>query len=185
MANKINVNRRWIVGGTVSTVLGAGLWQCSPFGRAHSMTSEVWQEWQKSWRWMEALANKHGWEVTPLKIDPPSSEAQIVALELKHGLKVPAQLRELLTGYSARVQFGWSIPSHLWPLRSERIAMSGGLRNTVWDIAHIDGYAIDNFFGWKKQLAARAISENRPAIAEIKVDKGSGPLTACSHIGQF
>jgi Ankyrin repeats (3 copies) len=128
------------------------------------MTPEIWQEWQKRWRWMEALAAKRGWEVTPLKIDPPSSEAQVVSLELRHGLKVPAQLRELLTGYSARVQFGWSIPSHLWPLRSESIATSGGLRNSVWDIAHIDGYAIDNFLGWKMQLAARDISEepNRP-----------------------
>jgi hypothetical protein len=94
---------------------GAGLWRCSRFDRPLSMTPKIWNDWQTSWRWMEALAAKRGWEVTPLKIDPPSSEAQIVALELKHGLKVPAQLREILTGYSARVQFGWSIPSHVWP----------------------------------------------------------------------
>jgi ankyrin repeat protein len=115
---------------------------------------------------MEALAVKRGWEVTALAIAPPASEAVVAALEAKHGLKVPPQLRELLTKYAASVRFGWGIPSEMEPL--ERVPNSGGLRDAVWDLAHIDQYAIDNFLGWRKGLAEVDISEepNTPEMWE-------------------
>jgi ankyrin repeat protein len=115
---------------------------------------------------MEALAVKRGWELTALAIAPPASEAAVAALEAKHGLKVPPQLRELLTKYAASVRFGWGIPSEMEPL--ERVPNSGGLRDAVWDLAHIDQYAIDNFLGWRKQLAEVDISEepNSPEMWE-------------------
>lgn len=130
------------------------------------MTPQLWKEWQEHWRRMEALTMKRGWEVTSLAIAPPASEATVAALEAKHGLTVPPQLRELLTKYAASVRFGWGIPSEMEPL--ERVPNSGGLRDAVWDLAHIDQYAIDNFLGWRKQLADTDISEepNSPEMWE-------------------
>jgi ankyrin repeat protein len=115
---------------------------------------------------MEALAVKRGWEVTLLAIAPPASEAAVAAVEAKHGLTVPPQLRDLLTKHAACVRFGWGIPSEMQPL--EQVPNSGGLRDAVWDLAHIDDYAIGNFLGWRSRLADTDRSEqpNTPAMWE-------------------
>lgn len=114
------------------------------------MTPDIWEEWQRNWRWMEQLAVRRGWEVTPLRIDPPAPEAAVAALEARHGLKVPPGLREILTGYSGGVQFGWLTPDHLERKGGPYV---GGLRDMIWDIDHIDRYAIGNFLGWRRSLA--------------------------------
>jgi hypothetical protein len=130
------------------------------------MTPDLWQEWQRNWRWMEQLAFRNGWEVTPLRIDPPASETEVAALEGRHGLEVPPQLRAILTGYSSSVQFGWGMPNRMHTL--DEWPYFGGLRDSVWDIAHIDEYAIDNFRGWRRRLAHRAECEepNSPEMWE-------------------
>jgi len=161
-------NRRYLIGGGLFALLGIGLWLHRSTVGGGAMTPERWEEWQRDWRWMEALATGRGCIVTPLRIDPPASPIAIAALEAKHGLKMPPQLRELLTRYSARVQFGWEIPSHMAPMEPIRVRNFGGMRDVVWDIAHIDRYAIGNFQGWRRQLADKDISEepNQPQMWE-------------------
>lgn len=134
------------------------------------MTPELWEEWRKNLRWMEALVRQRGWDLTPLKIDPPDPAA-VARIEAEHGLKVPPQLRELLTNYSARVRFGWWMPSHLMPEEEPGefpLPYAGGLRDAIWDAGHISEYAIPNFLGWRKLLAHREDSEepNRPEMWE-------------------
>jgi len=132
------------------------------------MTPALWQEWQDHWRRMEAIAISRGWEVTPLDIGPPATETAVAALEAKHGLRMPPQLRELLTQYSGAIRFSWHIPSEMQPGEYARLPYSGGLRDSVWDLAHIDEFAIDNFKGWRKHLAQVDISEepNSPEMWE-------------------
>lgn len=132
------------------------------------MTEILWRQWQSDWRWMEEIAHWRGWEVTPLAIAPPASETAVRALESRHGMRVPPQLRELLTRYSAHVAFGWHIPSHLHPLDRQNLPTMSANRDAIWDIGHIADYAIPNFLGWKKQLTDRDLSEapNSPDMWE-------------------
>ena len=80
------------------------------------MTDKLWAQWQADWRGMEAIAHKRRWEVTPLMIAPPATGIEVASLELRHSVKVPPQLRQLLVGYSARINFGWRVPQHLRPV---------------------------------------------------------------------
>lgn len=134
--------------------------------RGGSEMDTFWEQWKTVWREMEAIAKKRGWDLTPLSIDPPASDVEIRALEARFGMKVPPQLRVLLTQYSKRVTFGWYIPSHLRAMEKQNFPNMSANRNAIWDIAHIAEYAIPNFLGWKRDLATRDLSEapNSPEI---------------------
>lgn len=126
-----------------------------------------WEDWQRNWRWMQAVARRRSMSITPLAIDPPATNARIAALEARHGMTVPTQLREVLSRFSAKVTFGWSVPSHLRPTEGDLPTLSAN-RDAVWDIAHIADHAIPNFLSWKQALAQEEISEvpNRPQMWE-------------------
>jgi ankyrin repeat protein len=123
---------------------------------------ELWQGWIAAWRGMEAHARRRGWKVAPLEIAPPASEERVAAVEAAHGLTVPKQLRDLLTGYSSAIQFGWRIPSHLLQVGEFSSLTSGGLRGTIWDLAHIDKYAIANFRNWRRHLGDHSGPSEEP-----------------------
>lgn len=150
------------LGGTLALGLAGGT------GRSGFMTPGIWQEWQELWRSMQALAAKRGWKVAPLRIGLPASEAEVSALEAKHGRRVPPQLREILTSYAGRVEFGWHVPSHLMPLEKVHLPYTGGIRHLLWDMSHIDEHAIPNFRGWREQISHDDLSEapNRPEMWE-------------------
>jgi ankyrin repeat protein len=132
------------------------------------MSDDLFAKWKADWQQMEAIARKRGWEVTPLSIAPPATEAQIKALEIKHGLKVPSQLREVLTRHSASVTFGWRVPQHQRPMElvEHLYPSSSGIRGFVWDLSLIDDYAFENFQDSKEGLENRDLSEaeNRPEM---------------------
>lgn len=133
------------------------------------LPDELWSKWQRDWRWMETLARRRDWKMTPLWIAPPASEAAVAAVEARHGLRFPTQLRAVLTERAAAVHFGWNIPFHLVPLiSSDSFVRMGGLRGRVWDLDTIDRYAIPNFVNWRRHMARRDISEapNRPEMWE-------------------
>lgn len=127
---------------------------------------DVWDAWTASWRRMEALALRRGWQVEALAIEAPATPDAIARLEARHGRPVPGQLRDALTVFSRRVRFGWRVP----PLRRGQGQFAnlglGGLRDVVWDIEHIDDRAIQNFEGWRRRLADRSGAEapNHPAL---------------------
>ena len=160
-----SISRREIVqgiGALGGIALTAGPAAC---GRSYAMTEKHWQLWQADWKRMEAVARKRGWEVTPLKIARPATEREITALEKRHKQKMPPQLRELLSQYSKEVSFGWRIPQHLRPMeRVEHLyPTSGGIRDHIWSLDHIDQYAIGNFLGWKRDLATADLREAQNA----------------------
>jgi ankyrin repeat protein len=123
---------------------------------------ELWLGWIEAWRGMEAHAVRRGWKVTPLEIAPPASEQRVAALEAAHGLEVPGQLRDLLTGCSSGVRFGWRIPSPLQPVGDFSSLTSGGLRDAIWDLAHIDKHAIANFQNWRRHLGDHSGPSEEP-----------------------
>lgn len=123
---------------------------------------ELWQGWIEAWRDMEAHALRRGWKVVPLEIAPPASEQRVADLEAAHSLAMPAQLRDLLTGWSSAIRFGWRIPSHLRPAGDFSSLTSGGLRDTIWDLAHIDRYAIANFRNWQRHYADHSGPSEEP-----------------------
>ncbi len=132
------------------------------------MPDILWKQWQADWKRMEEIARRRGWDVTPLAIAPPATEAAVQAVEARHGITVPPQLRELLTRYSAHVTFGWGIPSHLYPMERQNLPTASTNHTALWNLRHMDADAIPNFLGWKKALAAVDISEapNQPEIWE-------------------
>lgn len=132
------------------------------------MSKTLWEQWQADWRRMEAIATRRGWEVTPLSIWPPAPELRVRAMESRHGLKVPPQLRQLLVQYSGQVEFGWYIPPHLQPLEKQNLPTMSANRAAIWSLDHIEQQAIPGFFGWKKSLADEDRSEapNTPEMWE-------------------
>jgi ankyrin repeat protein len=115
---------------------------------------------------MEQIALRRGWECYTHRIAPPASPGSIERIEKKSGLPLPPQLRMALTEFSARVQFGWRIPSHIRPQHKIRLPSVGGLGHMLWDIEHIEDEAIANFNAWRSRPAMRADSE-APAAPEM------------------
>lgn len=158
------MDRRTLLCGA-GAVLALSLAACT---EKREMTDALWQQWQADWRRMEEIARRRGWDVTPVVIGPPAREGQVRMLEQRHGLKVPPQLREVLTRYSSRVGFGWYIPIHLQPLERENLPTMSANRMALWDLDHITNSAIPNFLNWKRDLASVDLSEapNRPEMWE-------------------
>jgi ankyrin repeat protein len=158
-------NRRAALQGGLAASVSLGMAAC---GRIETMSDTLFAQWKSEWQHMEAIARKRGWDVTPLETAPPATEIEVAAIERRHGLKVPPQLREVLTRHSARVAFGWHVPNHLQSMEKQEMPTSSANRGAVWDLAHIDQHAIPNFLGWKRDLANRDLSEapNRPEMWE-------------------
>ena len=115
-------------------------------------TTQLWAAWLVELRSMQAHVLRREWELELLEIDPPAAEAQLRQIEIKHALKVPAQLREVLL-HSAHVHFGWSIPPLLRPFEGLNLPTSGGLNKSLWSLDHIDQHAIPSFKRLRDHLA--------------------------------
>jgi hypothetical protein len=128
----------------------------------------LWKEWQAKWRWMEAIARKREWDVTPLEIASPATESEVETVERRHGMAVPNQLRAALTTLSGAVTFGWHVPSHLHSMERNEMPTMSFNRDAVWSLEHIDQMAMPIFLEWKESLASRDLSEapNRPEMWE-------------------
>ncbi|MBW6425347.1 hypothetical protein KX729_28350 [Rhizobium sp. XQZ8] len=123
------------------------------------MTKELFARWQQDWRWMEDIAQRRGWDVTPLSISPPASVATIKRIETAYGQAIPEQLRRMLTDFSGHIAFGWHIPSHLQALEKQSLPTMSFNRDAIWDIEHIEYDAIPNFLNWKASSADIDASE--------------------------
>src|SRR5437667_8842832 len=123
-----------------------------------TMTPQLWVAWLGELRTMRSHVLRRGWDLELLEIDPQATEAELRRVEVKHGLTMPAQLREVLL-QSAHVHFGWSIPALLHPLEGLNLPTSGGLRDNLWSLEHIDRYAIGTFNSLRKYLANRGDGE--------------------------
>ncbi|MCC6143288.1 MAG: ankyrin repeat domain-containing protein [Candidatus Hydrogenedentes bacterium] len=158
------MNRRDLIK-TASAAAAFGSPLIAACSRKDDALQKLLTGWQTNWRTMEAIAERRGWEVTAVAIAPPASEAAVAAVELRHGMKVPPQLRAVLTQLSARVTFGWSVPSHKRPMElvEHRYPTVGGIRDFIWSLDHADQYAIGDFLMWKRDLAGRDLSEARNA----------------------
>jgi ankyrin repeat protein len=119
--------------------------------RSERMPDTIWDELVANWRWMEALATRRGWAVTPLSIAPPASSGELVALQAAMGMELPTQLRALLSR-SSHVRFGWHIPAPMHPLEKLELPTMSANRDAPWDIDHIRESAIPGFVGWKASL---------------------------------
>lgn len=126
-----------------------------------TLAPHIWQPWFDSWRWMETLATARAWNVVPLHIKPPATEAEIRKVEADHGVPFPTQLRDVLTTFSSSVTFGWYIPKTDQPGGDLAAFYGGGIRDFVWDLAHIDEYAISNFLGWKEHYFSKPDAEEQ------------------------
>jgi ankyrin repeat protein len=118
-----------------------------------AVADPVWRGWVVAWREMQTRVTERGWEFVRLDIDGPASEGEIRRVETQHGVTIPVQLREVLSQRSARVRFGWSIPPLLRPLEGMDLPTSGGLRDVVWSLEHIDKEAIVSFNRLRDRIA--------------------------------
>jgi ankyrin repeat protein len=116
-------------------------------------TPQLWAAWLGELRTMQRHVLRREWELVLLEIDPPATEAELRRIEIRHGLTIPAQLRELLLLHSAHVHFGWSIPILLQPLEGLNLPTSGGLHDSLWSLGHIDQQAIPAFKRLRDHLA--------------------------------
>jgi len=122
-------------------------------GSGPAVTDPVWRAWVGAWRQMQTRVIERGWEFTQLDIDGPASDSEIRRVETRHGVTMPAQLREVLSQRSARVRFGWSIPPLMRPFEGLDLPTSGGLRDVVWSLEHIDKEAIVSFNRIRNRIA--------------------------------
>ncbi len=126
-----------------------------------------WRRWWAQCRAMQALAERRGWAVTPLLATPPASEAELVAVEQAHALRIPAQLRTLLGEVAADLHFGWRCARDDEPTGALSSLYSGGIRDTLWSLRMIDRYALANFAGWREYRGGGAAWENQFAFAHL------------------
>jgi ankyrin repeat protein len=122
-------------------------------------SSDRWASWLDALNDMQAKVRRREWELVPLEIDPPATEAEIRRVEARHGLQVPQQLREVLLRHAARVHFTWSIPPLFRPFESLDLPTSGGLHNGLWSLDHIDRDAITHFNKLRANLAGSGNGE--------------------------
>lgn len=136
--------------------------------RGSVMTDEGWAGWLSDLRWMQAVAERRGWSVTPLAASAPADEAAMRRLEAAAGLPVPEQLREVLTRHAASVRFGWHVPPHLYPMERRDFPTTSFNRGFAWDLDQIENHAISNFLALKRDLGGvdDASAPNTPEIWE-------------------
>lgn len=113
----------------------------------------LFQRWTDAWHRMDRIAARRGWQHEAPTIRPPAAPDRLAAFEARHQVTIPAQLRTVLAECSAGVRFGWSVPPELQPMERERRPIQGGLRGLVFDLDHIDQYALANFAHWRLQHA--------------------------------
>ncbi|WP_139163694.1 ankyrin repeat domain-containing protein [Afifella marina] len=130
--------------------------------------NELWHQWQADWRWMQQVAERRGWDLSPVAISAPASGAALRRLEAAAGMSIPEQLREVLSGCAASVRFGWNMPSHLTPMEQRNFPTSSFNRGFVWDLDQIANHAIPGFLAMKQGLAEVDESEapNTPDMWE-------------------
>ncbi len=131
------------------------------------MDAELWAQWEAGWRRMENTARRRGWQTTPLAIAPPASAAALQRLEAACRQPVPPQLRAVLLR-SARVSFGWNVPSHLQAMDREDMPTGSANRDALWDLGHIETHAIPGFVNWRHTLA----EQERPGSPGFPVEWG-------------
>ncbi|MFI8619235.1 ankyrin repeat domain-containing protein [Acidovorax sp. NPDC077693] len=114
-----------------------------------TLPQTVWAGWLNALRGMEQTASQRGWTVEPLALMAPATAAQLVAVEARHGVRIPAQLRALLQELSAEFQFGWRCARNDEPKGRLKSLYGGGIRNMVWSLEMIDQQALGNFERWR------------------------------------
>lgn len=108
-----------------------------------------WSGWWRQCRDMQALAERRGWRVTPLRAAPPASEADLQAVEQAHGVRIPAQLRQLFGMVAADVHFGWRCSRDDEPEGAIASLYGGGIRQTLWSLEMVHRYALANYNSWR------------------------------------
>lgn len=131
-----------------------------------SLTDERWWAWLDALRATQSQVRRRGWTLVQLSVDPPAADVDLARVEREHGVAFPAQLRELLTGRSARVGFGWAIPVVLRPLPGLDLPTSGGLGDELWSLGHIADEALEAFAALKRDASTQPDGEqpNRPEM---------------------
>ncbi len=129
-----------------------------------AVDAELWAQWEVDWRRTEATARRRGWDVTALTIARPVTTTALRRLEATARQPVPPQLRAVLHR-SARVAFGWHIPSHLQAMEREDMPTSSANRGAIWDVAHIEKTA-KSYLDWRHTLA----EEDLPKLVGSTVD---------------
>ena len=63
-------------------------------------------------RWQETLkaVSRIGGRADPLRVEPPATLDDVLALEQRLGISLPAALRDVLLTFSRRVEFCWFLP---------------------------------------------------------------------------
>lgn len=117
-----------------------------------TLSHSVWGAWVQALCAMQQTATQRGWVVEPLGLLPPATMEALDAVQVRHGMRMPEQLRTLLAGLSAELRFGWRCARNDEPTGQLKSLYSGGIRDTVWSLGMIDHHAISNFKGWREHF---------------------------------
>lgn len=64
----------------------------------------------ENWKKFSEIINKIDGEVQALSVDDPASEKEVEGLESELGFNIPSSLKEVLLGFSKKVEFRWFMP---------------------------------------------------------------------------
>lgn len=130
-----------------------------------------WMRWFARCQAMQEVATRRGWKVTALRAAPPATEAELVAVEQAHGVRIPVQLRQLLGEVAAEVHFGWFCAADDEPAGIIAELYGGGIRGALWSLEAIDCYALGGIGSWCEYHRERArefdigMAESEPEVS--------------------
>lgn len=72
--------------------------------------SMIWSTWEKRWRSALAACERLGGSEGELTIGLPAQEHEVIAVEEELQIRLPSSFRQVLTQFSAEVNFRWFLP---------------------------------------------------------------------------
>jgi hypothetical protein len=105
------------------------------------MNEELWNRWKQDREWVLCSMRQKGATIwCELEIAPPASWERVATLTGEHGIRLPDDFVEVLTGYSSCVTFHWSLDDGtgedyvIRPPQPYQACTSGGGDWELWNI---------------------------------------------------
>ena len=94
----------------------------------------LWDSWISRWQETLEACQRLGGDARELIVREPATEAEVLAVEQKLSVSLPASFRKVLTQFSSSVDFYWQLPEEFKLPHELREVFSGECR---WSLSRL------------------------------------------------